>query len=300
MLLRSFIAGLLLLPSFLSGQLIEKTTHEYARKAGQSLELDVYQLKPAANVEQARPLLVWVHGGGFAGGERDHPVEVQLMESFAQKGYVAVSISYRLLLKDVEGGFGCDYPSTDKIRVFREAGLDLWEAIGYLWKQRKKWHLNFDQLVVGGSSAGAEAVLNAVYARDWLFEGDDPYKSIQVAAAWSLAGAMINVNRIQAENAVPAILFHGTDDPLVPYATAPHHYCPTEAAGYLRLDGGKTIADRLHALGGSYLLYTFEEAEHEIATMRFDLLDSVFAFLEATLEKEYRVQQAITIPPSNN
>ena len=56
---------------------------------------------PAGDTQTSRPALVWVHGGGFSGGDKANPLPVDVANTFAKQGYVVVSINYRLL------GSGC-------------------------------------------------------------------------------------------------------------------------------------------------------------------------------------------------
>ena len=60
----------------------------------QSLELDMY--RPTGDTVTSRPAIVWVHGGSFSGGTKDSPEIVTEANAFAKKGYVNVSIEYRL------------------------------------------------------------------------------------------------------------------------------------------------------------------------------------------------------------
>ncbi len=287
------ICVLFVLPVF--GQKIQKSTHLYAEKDGQSLELDVYQINKPENL--ARPVLIWVHGGGFSGGKRDNNMEVRLMEEVAKKGYVGVSITYRLLRKGKATGFGCDCPRSEKINVFRESALDTWDAIHYIYTQKDEFRIDPNKIIVGGSSAGAEAILNAVYLKDWLFETESKYDDIQIAGVWSQAGAIVDQRYIGDHNAIPGVFFHGTKDNLVPYATAPHHYCAPERAGYIWLDGAATIIEKLQQYESSYLFYTYQEAKHEIAGVQFDQLPTVFRFFDAIFAGGKVIQEAVIIPP---
>lgn len=287
------LSPLLLFPFLLAAQVIQKSTHEYAVKDGTSLSLDVYQTPNTDNT--LRPVLLWVHGGGFSGGKRDNGMEVKLMETFAKQGYVSVSITYRLLRKGQATGFSCDCPRSDKIEVFRESALDTWDALHFMHANREQFQIDPKKIIVGGSSAGAEAILNAVYLRDWLFEGPSKYDEIQPAAVFSLAGAVIDARYIGAHNVVPGIFFHGTKDNLVPYATAPHHYCAPEKLGYIWLDGSATIAEQLKANGGAYLLYTYIDARHEISGVQFDQLPAVFDFFSSVFAGEVTKQEEVIV-----
>lgn len=271
-----------------------KTTYTYAEKDGEALLLDVYQ--PKGDKEKSRAALIWMHGGGFAGGKRDQDDEVKLMEMAAARGYVAVSISYRLTMKDK--AFSCDGSRQEKVNTFREGAFDLWDAIGYMHKNAEQFGINPRQIVVGGSSAGAESVLNALYMKNWLYEGVGPYEDITPMAIFSLAGAMLDARYIVSGNAIPAVLFHGTKDDLVPYASAAHHYCEPTTTGYIWLDGSRIVADRLKALDSSYLLVTIEEGGHEVANLPFERMPMVFSFFHGLIQSGLQVQQEYWFPKS--
>lgn len=83
------------------------------------------------------------------------------------------------------------------------------------------------------------------------------------AGVVSMAGAITNLDWITRETAIPTFLFHGTCDNLVPYGSAPHHYCTAENPGYLVLHGAYSIAEKLRTLGKPYLLVTGCNGRHE-------------------------------------
>lgn len=267
---------------------VDRQTFTYAVKEGEELQFDFYE--PRRDSHKARPILVWMHGGGFSGGERDNLHEVKLMKSFARKGYVAVSISYRLLRKGEPTGFGCDCPRSEKLRVFREAAKDYWDAVYYLWSRADSFRLDRSRFIFGGSSAGAEGILNAAYLRDWVFEGPTKYDAIQPAAVFALAGAVVDARYLTADRAVPAILFHGNIDPLVPFGTSPHHFCPPDRVGFIWLDGSETLIQRLATHDTSFFNYVKLGGGHEIAGIPFKELERVFAFLESVVMQGKFVQ----------
>jgi hypothetical protein len=83
------------------------------------------------------------------------------------------------------------------------------------------------------------------------------------------AGAIMDLSLITKENKLPTMLFHGDADPLVPYATAAHHYCPPNSSGWLMLFGSHSIAKHLEMLGGTCQLTTFEGGKHSFAGAYF-------------------------------
>ena len=80
-----------------------------------------------------------------------------------------------------------------------------------------------------------------------------------------MAGAIPDTSKIYDESAVPSLLFHGTDDNLVPYASASHHYCEKNKPGYLVLHGSHTIAEKLKKLEVPYWLHTTCGGAHELS-----------------------------------
>lgn len=260
----------------------EKDTEVYAVKDGEKLKLDIYQ--PKNDTASSRPLIVFMHGGGFAGGTRTNEAEVKFAQAAARRGYVAVQISYRLTRKGQS--FDCDYETSGKMETFQKAAEDLMDAVQFLSNNGKKYRLDPSKIIVGGSSAGAEAVLNAVYNHRLMFEDLEKYNAIDIAGVFSLAGAIVDSRYITAKNAVPGIFFHGTEDNLVPYATAPHHFCEPGAAGYIMLDGSRTITNKLRELNIPYMLYSFEGGRHEHSGMPFDFLDEVFNYFNQVFLKD--------------
>ena len=267
------------------------TTETYAKKDGEKLIIDLY-LPDKKNSEKS-PLIVFMHGGGFAGGSPKNPQEVKFAKIAASKGYAVGLISYRLVRKGKETGFGCDFDAEGKLETFRLAAEDFMDAVDFMHRNAVKFNISTQNIIVGGSSAGAEAVLNAVYNPDLMFEDTSKYSDLDISAVFSLAGAILDARYINSENAIPGIFFHGTDDNLVPYATAPHHYCENAKPGYLILDGSKTIVDKLDDLNTSYLFYTFQDAKHEISGMPFQYLPEVFQFLKQVVFDNNKIQSTI-------
>jgi len=251
-------------------------TKTYANKEGENLKLDIYQ--PENDTMQARPVIIFMHGGGFSGGTRTNEAEVKFADTAAKKGYVAVQISYRLTRKDQS--FGCDYEASGKMQTFKMAAEDFLDAVKYMVDHKEEFRIDTSKIIVGGSSAGAEAVLIAVYNDKLMFDDLSAYENINFAGVFSLAGALVDARYITQENAVPGVFFHGTEDNLVPYGTGPHHWCKPGEPGYIMLDGSKTITEKLRKLNTSFMLYSFEGGKHEHSGMPFDYFPQVFSYFK--------------------
>ena len=61
---------------------------------GKSLMMDIYQ--STGDTARQRPLVILAHGGSFMHGNRKRDSQVPLCTELAKRGYVAVSIEYRL------------------------------------------------------------------------------------------------------------------------------------------------------------------------------------------------------------
>ena len=59
-----------------------------------TLKFDLYE--PTGDGAPLRPLVIWIHGGSFAFGNKTSGEIVDQANVFARKGYVNASISYRL------------------------------------------------------------------------------------------------------------------------------------------------------------------------------------------------------------
>ncbi|RIA08675.1 acetyl esterase/lipase [Flavobacteriaceae bacterium MAR_2010_72] len=269
-----------------------KKTYTYAIKGKDTLKLDVYTpeiIRP----NDSLPVLLWMHGGGFAGGTRDNGAEQKLCEYVANRGYIGISISYRLLRKNQPTGFGCDCDNQEKLNTFKQAAIDYLDAANYIIKNAKPLQIDPSKLIAGGSSAGAEGVLNAVFMRSYFVDDLMKYNDVKFAGVLSLAGALVSADYITKTNALPSVLFHGTDDNLVPFATAPHHYCDPSKSGYLILDGSATIAEKLSDLEVAYYFHKVKGGKHELSSIQLNELDNIFDFFAKTVLNNEVIQTKV-------
>ncbi|MDX1284080.1 MAG: alpha/beta hydrolase [Draconibacterium sp.] len=275
MLKNIFISLFILLSSFVFSQqrynevqfdeiLVE--TYTYATKEGENLELDIYL--PQGDADDERATFIYVHGGGFRQGERDRENIQEFCKQLAGYGYVTVSMSYRLTRKGKPTAFGCDCPAIEKLNTFNAAVEDIQDASFFLIENRHQFGINPQKIILAGSSAGAEAVLNTAYQPPYCYGLDSG--PVSFAGVIGMAGAIPDTIALYDESAVPSMFFHGTDDPLVPYATAPHHYCGKDKEGYLILHGSKSISEKLDKLEVPFWLHTTCGGGHELASQPLD------------------------------
>ena len=122
----------------------------------QDLMMDIYE--PIGDGLTKRPLMVWVHPGGFLLGNKEAEDMVALCDSFARRGYVTASISYRL-------GFNPLSSSSAERAVYRGT-QDTRAAIRYLMEYADVFDIDTNYIFLGGSSAGGVATVCLLYTSD--------------------------------------------------------------------------------------------------------------------------------------
>lgn len=111
-----------------------KSNIPYTESADQRQVLDVYAPSNAKNL----PVVFWIHGGGWEGGDKTDVKGKPRM--FMDKGFVFVSINYRLL------------PSVDMAALTR----DVAKAFRWVHDHITEYGGDPKRVLVGGHSAGAQ------------------------------------------------------------------------------------------------------------------------------------------------
>jgi len=106
---------------------------EYAQVGNISLRLDLY----LPGSEGPHPLIVWIHGGAFLGGDKARIFWTPL-PNLTERGYAIASINYRLSGQ----------------ATFPALVQDAKAAIRWLRANAGKYRIKADRIVVGGESAG--------------------------------------------------------------------------------------------------------------------------------------------------
>jgi para-nitrobenzyl esterase len=222
-----------------------------------TLVLDVYA--PTGDTLSERPVIVWVHGGSFAFGNKTSPEIVEEATTFARKGFVNVSINYRLSEN------GCTTVTAECVTAIVDAKHDAQAAVRFLRAHADDYGVDAGRIAIAGTSAGAITALNVGYGPEDVGDSGNPAFASTVRAAVSLSGARILTRANPGEAA--ALLFHGTADTLVPYQWALDTVAEAEASG-LQVN-----------------LTTFQGAGHVPYTQnRTTILDQTTNFLYWTLD----------------
>lgn len=165
------------------------------------LKLDLFL--PPAGAPSQRPTVVLVHGGGFSGGDKSQMAATA--RTYAQRGYVAISLGYRL-----DPGAGS---STERyLAAAVDAIDDGLEAVRWLRSQAATYRIDPERIAVVGSSAGGAVALGTAIVDDPTPGGPLAAWSPRSNAAVSTGAHLtpgIDTGRVTFEAGdSPALMFH--------------------------------------------------------------------------------------------
>lgn len=199
-----------------------------ARREGpdEPLLLDLYDpidVRPgqAPAGRPLRPVFIFAHGGSLIGGDKatGSGKPVWLSSAMARRGYVAASINYRLLTP-----FGPteDLPefgsaiNPELIQGLQDAQHDMQAAVRWFRAKAEELHIDPDQIVVAGHSAGGGTALNVNYRSDDPGDSGNPGFPSDVAGAIAYSSTMLEPSSIDGGDP-PVKIFTVVDDLTNPY-----------------------------------------------------------------------------------
>ncbi|MDQ7065410.1 MAG: prolyl oligopeptidase family serine peptidase [candidate division KSB1 bacterium] len=213
------------------------------------LKLDLYE--PEGDTALERAAVVLVHGGGFTGGDKSRlgPVGTYL----AQRGYVAVSINYRLHSSYID--------ITDTLKLVEATTMayeDTKAAVRWLRANAQIYRIDTKRIGLFGTSAGAFAVLHAAYEEPEGNSGSSGYSS-EVSACAEISGGLID-DTILENGEAPVMIVHGTNDTRVPYEQAIE------------------LKNRAQEVGVLYDFHSIQGADHDLTGYTFTILNWTIDF----------------------
>ena len=282
---------------FSSNQVIKDVRYWFKRggffSPSRSQNMDIY-LPPASDSENQRPVVVWMHGGGFVAGNKTIGNAALFCSTLAKMGYVAVSIDYR---KDIIQET-LRIPSASERAVYK--GIqDGRSAIRFLKANASTLGIDVDNIFMAGSSAGAFIALHNAYLSEAerpsntfggflrsdlgcldCGEGNNDPGNGETDAILALWGALGTSDYIEPGETVPALLIHGTADRTVSAFNAKpfSNVLPAFLSPLPRTDGSAILNDKLVSLGTSapdFETYLFPSERHSF----WDGPDATFDFI---------------------
>jgi acetyl esterase/lipase len=176
----------------------------------QDLKLDLYQ--PAGDRFNARPVVIYAHGGAFTKGNKESGHDWPYTDDFARRGFVSASIDYRL--------DGSETDATD----------DMQAAVRWFKAHADEYRIDPGRITVIGSSSGAVMALSTAFAPEDPGDSGNPGYPSNVAAALSISGDSEHPDTITPGDP-PIAMFHAMDDATIPYAAAEATCQDTQAQG---------------------------------------------------------------------
>ncbi len=197
----------------------------YGQVFKQPLYLDLYT--GAGDTATHRPLVIFIHAGGFQTGDKATVFARLTCSALARRGYVAASIQYRLTAS-IAG-------DTAYFEAMLRAMHDAKAAVRFFRKYGSAYGVDTGQIFAVGSSAGSITALHLAYLDstevppyvnwsrvDSTFEGSsgNPGFSSRVQGVVSNWGAIGDTAWI-TKGAVPVYCVHGTADSTIYYNLIP-------------------------------------------------------------------------------
>lgn len=152
--------------------------------ATETLKLDLFT--PSGDTAPVRPAIVFVHGGGFVGGDKAGLRNEA--KAYADRGYVTVSINYRLR----EGAaISFDSPTLEAVLAVADAQHDAQAAVRWLRRHAAEYRIDPGRIAMYGVSAGAVTSLGVAFNPDNVGTSGNPGYSSRICLAVSVVGALI-------------------------------------------------------------------------------------------------------------
>jgi len=233
---------------------IQKEILVYATKDGQKLLLDKY-VDSRTQFTGKRPVMIYVHGGGFSTGSSKNALQIKYNKHFAAQGFVSISINYRLSIK-------ADTPF-DRGKLSQAAALateDLIDATAFVISKAKEWNIDTEKIIISGGSAGAITCLNAEYAI--ISQGKFAEKlpeDFNYAGVISHAGNVIVQQDTLDWKKIPCpmLLMHGSADQLVTFNSS--------KIGNTLFAGSNYLHKQFEKMNAPHWLYEEVDADHIVA-----------------------------------
>lgn len=200
-----------------------------------TLLMDIW-VPPNAKSNKLQPMVIFIHGGGFVAGSKEDNRGKAL--SYAQAGYVAATINYRLTPNN-------EVDAATRLRAMTQAAEDTANAVRYLKANAATYFIDTTRMATfGGSAGGALSLTNAVSGDELAGTVSDYLNvSAKVAAAVSTGATLID----SLVDTTPILRYDATDTPVQLF-----HANPTDPTTGATWTGNVlTTQQRINASGNS-------------------------------------------------
>ncbi len=196
------------------------------------LKLDFYEPKRSIDAYPMRPLIIWMHGGGFEVGDKKDERETCLR--FATRGFTVANINYRLNNSLTSKRENKTITADELYITAYRAAQDAKFAIRFAKSNAANARVDTNKVFFAGLSAGAVTALNIAYIKDNKIAattispsvlnslGNLDYggvalnKTSRINGIIAFAGSILDINAIQSDDTIPAICLHSGKDNMLP------------------------------------------------------------------------------------
>ena len=259
-----------------------------------------------------RPVIIWVHGGGFCQGDKTAPDVVAMCDSFSRKGFICATIDYR---DDYWGQFGPvndnsqnpnPYDAMEFTRADYRAMQDAKCAVRYFKANASSYGIDTNNIFMGGTSAGGwtslivafmdkssekfsdcyqQSMVANLYARPDLgsIEGNGGWNnfSSHLRGIISIFGAIPDTSLVDGSNDPASIFFHEYGDPVVNfYYGQPYQGQYSNYASYW---GDYYVNMQMQNLGGTHKAFWINGSQHSLYPYRGLVTSETSKFLDSLI-----------------
>ncbi len=259
----------------------------------EALKLDIYI--PANAAGQKFPLVFFVHGGGFIAGDKSSAATE--MTTFAESGFVGVSINYRLDPNIDAASDPCSVDSNAEHASVYMAVQDAKAALRFLVANADKYNIDASTIFLNGNSAGAVTILYSNYVTQEEFNAISPNiearlggidnadnnltNTYTITGIAANSGCLPNPADITSSNTAPTIFFAGGQDSVIPIDQGHAYYCTSTMYVY----GSRTLYSRMQQLGEPSVLHVDPGGGHGPYTDDF-LSQNEMCFFNSVMGKK--------------
>ena len=222
----------------------------------EKLLLDIYS--PKNDKETKRPVILWLHGGGFRpGNDKTQSYIVKLSTEFAKRGYVCIAINYRIR----------DNPKEDQKGTITDALADAMAGLNWIRTHHKKLGTDNKRIIMGGGSAGGMLAVNFCSKETSAAEKWEKSGILALVNLWGSPDSSYMFSTI-GKSDPPTITVHGTADKLVSF------------------DNSVQLQKQLAQFGIRHELVTIVGGEHTPMNHYDDFVEKIAAFIYAEVIKK--------------
>lgn len=232
----------------------------------------------ASDTLKKRPLIIFIHGGGFIDGAYDDDSSIMAVDYFAQRGYAAATIEYRLGWNtNGKDPADCVGDTISMAEALYRSVQDLRAALRYFTNNAVQYGIDPDQIFLFGSSAGNVAATATLFMNQDDFDAiipnventlggldnatNDLRNPYNVQALLTKNGfALYNKAYITLQNCKPVFFMQGSNDEVLPFSQGTPYYCPNYPTSY----GSDVVKTVIASYKFPYTQYVEEGGLHKV------------------------------------